>query len=228
MGVLRLWTLQEASPVYFSICQLDGCATCKAGTFLGLDVHSNMKRVEIFLWGKGCTEQVWLSSKQMSPPGCRLTQHLHGPACNRGLELDEHCGPFQPRPSYGSVIPQLSGILTLPCTGTGLRKVSPRNMSSHARDAPRDAAGSSSACRASCQHQLTSPGTRPGTAALPNITVSTKGISPLLTTIQWWPCSCLKISQPSQNCSLSLVETFFFSHGTRSYCKNTSFFILHE
>ena len=27
------------------------------------------------------------------------------PAHSRGLELDEHCGPFQPRPFYESMIP---------------------------------------------------------------------------------------------------------------------------
>ena len=27
-----------------------------------------------------------------------------GPACSRGLELDEHCGPFQPRPFYDSMM----------------------------------------------------------------------------------------------------------------------------
>jgi len=27
-----------------------------------------------------------------------------GPAHSRGLELNEHCGPFQPRPFYESVI----------------------------------------------------------------------------------------------------------------------------
>ena len=26
------------------------------------------------------------------------------PAYSRGLELDDHCGPFQPRPSYDSMI----------------------------------------------------------------------------------------------------------------------------
>ena len=26
------------------------------------------------------------------------------PAHSRGLELDEHCGPFQPRPFYDSMI----------------------------------------------------------------------------------------------------------------------------
>jgi len=29
------------------------------------------------------------------------------PAHSRGLELDEHCGPFQPRPFYGPMIPHL-------------------------------------------------------------------------------------------------------------------------
>ena len=28
------------------------------------------------------------------------------PTHSRGLELDEHCGPFQPRPFYDSTIPQ--------------------------------------------------------------------------------------------------------------------------
>jgi len=27
-----------------------------------------------------------------------------GPAHSRGLELDDHCGPFQPRPFYGSMM----------------------------------------------------------------------------------------------------------------------------
>jgi len=29
-----------------------------------------------------------------------------GPAHSRGLELDDHCGPFQPRPFCGSMIPR--------------------------------------------------------------------------------------------------------------------------
>ena len=29
---------------------------------------------------------------------------LGDPAHSRGLEMDEHCGPFQPRPFYHSVI----------------------------------------------------------------------------------------------------------------------------
>ena len=33
------------------------------------------------------------------------------PAHSRGLDLDEHCAPFQPRPFYGSIIPVLASAL---------------------------------------------------------------------------------------------------------------------
>ena len=32
------------------------------------------------------------------------------PAHSRGLELDEHCGPFQPRPSYDAMMISLAEV----------------------------------------------------------------------------------------------------------------------
>ena len=34
------------------------------------------------------------------------------PAHSRGLELDEHCGPFQPRPFYDSMFYMLTGNIS--------------------------------------------------------------------------------------------------------------------
>jgi len=51
--------------------------------------------------GTGCTRRLWM------PHPWRHSRAAWAagwwPADSRGLELDDHCGPFQPRPFYGSV-----------------------------------------------------------------------------------------------------------------------------
>jgi len=54
-------------------------------------------------------KEVWMPHpcRHSSQAGCGSGQPgllVGDPAHSRGLELDEHCGPFQPRPSYGSMI----------------------------------------------------------------------------------------------------------------------------
>ena len=56
----------------------------------------------------------------VQPSNSTSTQQVGDPAHSRGLELDDRCGPFQPRPFYDSTICWSSGSNGTPLSDTGV------------------------------------------------------------------------------------------------------------
>jgi len=56
---------------------------------------------------RSCPRRLWIQGGIQRQAGCGSGQPgllVGDPAHGRGLELDDHCGPFQPRPFYDSMI----------------------------------------------------------------------------------------------------------------------------
>jgi len=68
--------------------------------------------------GTGCPRRLWMPHpwRHSGQAGCGSGQPglvVGDPAHSRGLELDDHCGPFQPTPFYDSMTKQFLGISTV-------------------------------------------------------------------------------------------------------------------
>ena len=77
--------------------------------------------------GTGCPRRLWspISGGIQGQAGCGSGQPglvVGNPAHSKGLELDDHCGPFQPRPFYGSMILQIENLLSGTCKLGGTRQ----------------------------------------------------------------------------------------------------------